>query len=183
MFSHFCLCPGRYGVATRTLEPGAAVLSELPFALGPKVDATLQCLGCYLPADGDCLCTRCGWPVCGAECEVRPAHRDFECPLFEAAGARLVPVADPEDTCPQFECILPLRVLITKERNPTRWQQEVSVMEHHNDKRRETQVWEANHVNTVVFLRDRCQLANRWAVQKNVPQERNYITLYHKQMN
>ncbi|XP_046990280.1 SET domain-containing protein SmydA-8 [Schistocerca americana] len=153
---------GRYAVATRDLEPGAEVLTELPVAVGPKVDSMLCCLGCYAYNDGSTLCSRCGWPVCGPDCEAAAAHAQAECAEFSRAGVRLAPVEDPADSCPQLECILPLRALLAKERDPARWQREVAPMQAHNDRRRDTPGWHSNQVNVVSFLRDRCGLADRF---------------------
>jgi len=51
-------------------------------------------------------------------------------------------VKDATDSCPQYECITPLRVLLKKERDPERWKREVEVMETHFEDRKKSELWE-----------------------------------------
>lgn len=74
-----------------------------------NLDTPPLCLGCYTPADGTTLCSKCGWPVCGPECEEIPAHKNAECKVFSAAGVRFQSVEDATVPCPQYECITHLR--------------------------------------------------------------------------
>nr|CAD7203869.1 unnamed protein product [Timema douglasi] len=150
-----------YGVASRDLEAGKVVFTESPVAVGPKVDSPPLCLGCYAFVDGSSLCTLCGWPVCGPQCQDSPQHATNECPIFKEAGVNFQSVEDFNIPSPQYECIAPLRALLSRESNPDRWDAEVTAMEAHNSKRRETDVWGVNQVNTVDFLRKQCKLADR----------------------
>lgn len=50
------------------------------------------------------------------------------------------------------------RVLLAKEANPQRWEQEIQPMEHHNDIRKDKPIWEFNQVNVVNYLRGPCKL-------------------------
>nr|CAD7407601.1 unnamed protein product [Timema cristinae] len=151
---------GRYGVASRDLEAGKVVFTESAVAVGPKVDSPPLCLGCYAFVDGSSLCTLCGWPVCGPQCQDSPQHATNECPIFKEAGVKFQ--SDFNIPSPQYECIAPLRALLSRESNLDRWDAEVTVMEAHNSKRRETDVWGVNQVNTVDFLRKQCKLADRF---------------------
>nr|CAD7432196.1 unnamed protein product [Timema monikensis] len=151
---------GRYGVASRDLEAGKVVFTESAVAVGPKVDSPPLCLGCYAFVDGSSLCTLCGWPVCGPQCQDSPQHATNECPIFKEAGVKFQSVEDFNIPSPQYECIAPLRALLSRESNLDRWDAEVTVMEAHNSKRRETDVWGVNQVNTVDFLRKQCKLAD-----------------------
>ncbi|XP_066992473.2 uncharacterized protein [Anabrus simplex] len=157
---------GRYAVAARSLEPGEVILAETPVAVGPKTDSLPLCLGCYNPSDGSVTCSKCGWPMCGPECEKLPVHADNECPVFSAAGVRFQPVEDWEAPCPQLECITPLRLLLARDKQKERWEAEVQQMEAHNDERKETPGWEANEVNVVQFLRNACKLADKFTEQE-----------------
>ncbi|XP_017774648.1 PREDICTED: protein msta-like [Nicrophorus vespilloides] len=149
---------GRYAVAHVVLNPGDVIFEETPFAHGPKPDHPPMCLGCYFPVDCSYLCSKCKWPLCGAECEQVAAHRDAECRVMEAAGVGFQPVNDCSQICLQFECITPLRVLLAKEADAERWEREVSLMESHDEKRRGLPVWGFNQRNVVDYLRGPCKL-------------------------
>ena len=151
----------RYGVASRTLDPGEEVLSEFPVVMGPKPESYVMCLGCYAPVDGSTTCSKCGWPVCGPECEKLPCHASAECQVFSSAGAKFQPVENCMDSCPQLNCIAPLRLLLSKDSNPERWETEVKFMEAHNEERKNIYVWENNQINVVDYLRNACKLADR----------------------
>lgn len=152
-------------MATRLLEPGEQVLTELPLVIGPKPDSYVMCLGCYARVDGSTLCSRCRWPVCGPECEIAPCHAMAECPVFESARARFQSIEKYRNSCPQLNCIAPLRLLLAKESNPERWESEVKFMESHNEKRRQTPIWENNQINVVEYLRKVCKLAARYDIK------------------
>lgn len=62
--------------------------------------------------------------------------------IFKAAGARFARVEDPTASCPQYECITPLRTLLAKERNPERWEQEIEPMETHTKERENSELWQ-----------------------------------------
>lgn len=70
-------------VASKELQAGEEIVTEMPFVVGPKACTYPLCLACYTlwpPASDDKpLCSRCGWPVCGEECENSPQHKDYEC--------------------------------------------------------------------------------------------------------
>lgn len=70
-------------------------------------DTPPLCLGCYCPVENS-LCSRCGWPICGTECEASPNHAG-ECAVFAAAKVRFQPVNDWTTSAPQLDCITPLR--------------------------------------------------------------------------
>lgn len=117
-----------------------------------------MCLGCYEAVDGATLCSTCQWPVCGSNCENIPAHKNAECAVFAAAKVKFQKVEDPTQATPQYECITPLRVLLAKEANPKRWEEEIQYMESHDEIRRQLPIWEFNRVNVVEFLRGPCKL-------------------------
>lgn len=149
---------GRYAVASENLKPGDLIFSEHPFAYGPKSDTYCVCLGCHAPVDCTVLCTKCQWPVCGPDCENLTCHKDFECEIFTKNAVKFQPVADPTDVCIQYECITPLRVLLAKEKDPKRWESEVSCMEAHNEVRKTKPIWEYNQHNVVDYIRGPCKL-------------------------
>ncbi|KAJ8953591.1 hypothetical protein NQ318_003014 [Aromia moschata] len=149
---------GRFAVAKEKLKAGDIIFSEKPFAYGPKSDTYCVCLGCFEPVDSTVLCTKCSWPVCGPECEGRLCHKEYECEVFSKAKVKFQAVEDPTEVCLQYECITPLRVLLAKEKDPKRWEEEVKFMEPHNDVRKEKPIWEFNQHNVVEYLRGPCKL-------------------------
>ena len=104
------------------------------------------------------MCSQCLWPVCGPECEGLPIHRENECAVFAKAGVKFQPVNDSAAVCLQYECITPLRVLLAKEKDLKRWQEEVEMMEAHNDIRKKRPLWQFNQTNVVGYLRGPCKL-------------------------
>ncbi|XP_023029358.2 SET domain-containing protein SmydA-8 [Leptinotarsa decemlineata] len=149
---------GRYAVAKENLRAGDIIFSEKPFAYGPKSDSPCICVGCYNFVDCTNLCKTCSWPVCNAACENLPSHREFECQVFSKAGVKFQAVEDPTEVCLQYECLTPLRVLLSKEKHPKRWDEEISMMEAHNDLRKNNPIWEFNQHNVVEYLRGPCKL-------------------------
>lgn len=115
-------------------------------------------MGCSAPVDCTTLCSKCSWPVCGPDCEALLVHKDNECVVFANAGVKFQPVEDPTNVCLQYECITPLRVLLAKEKEPKRWQEEIEPMEAHNDIRKTKPIWEYNQTNIVEYLRGPCKL-------------------------
>lgn len=75
-------------MASRDLAAGEALVSELPMAIGPKLDTYPVCLGCLAYVDASYLCAACGWPVCDADCEKLPLHADQECKVYPLRRAR-----------------------------------------------------------------------------------------------
>lgn len=84
-FNFFVICTIRYLVASRDLEAGEEILTELPVVVGPKACSGPLCLSCYTPwpmtPENPPLCSTCNWPVCNQECEKLSQHKDYECPV------------------------------------------------------------------------------------------------------
>ncbi|EZA57735.1 SET domain-containing protein SmydA-8 isoform X1 [Ooceraea biroi] len=157
---------GRYMVASRELQAGEEIVTEMPFIVGPKACTYPLCLSCYSPwppsPNNKRLCSRCGWPVCGEECEDALQHKDYECRVFAQASEKFnVDAAlegNNENGVPQLECIMPLRLLLESEKNVERWDKEVKDMEAHNKIRSQKTQWKSDHVNIVEYLRKRLKL-------------------------
>lgn len=157
---------GRYMVANKELQAGDEIVTEMPFVVGPKACTYPLCLACYTPwppGPGEKpLCSKCGWPVCGEECENLPQHKDYECQVLTQANERFNMDAalngNNENGVPQLECITPLRLLLESERNVERWNKEVKNMEAHNKIRCQKSQWKSDHVNIVNYLRKRLNL-------------------------
>ncbi|EDW52515.1 SET domain-containing protein SmydA-8 isoform X1 [Drosophila sechellia] len=158
---------GRYLVAKGATRGHGLLIEELPFAIGPKCNGPVVCLGCYEtdPDPEEELCSECGWPLC-VECaqQADNAHFQLECRELRDARARFFRLPSGSSHCPQLDCIMPLRVLLAKEANPERWDNEVAPMEHHKEERqKDADVWHADRVNIAQYLRGPCQLANRFS--------------------
>lgn len=156
---------GRFGVANRDLQPGEMFFEEFPFAVGPKASSTCCCLECYSPVDATSSgsrCENCSWPLCD-ECKKLSelhAHKR-ECALFEAAKCKFFNLSDPNGICIQLDCVVPLRVLLEKDSNQARWDEEVEPMEYHREKRFGTPMWKADEHNVVGYLLGPCKLKQR----------------------
>lgn len=53
-------------------------------------------------------------------------------------------------------------MLLAKEKDPERWQQEIEPMETHTEARQQRPTWAADQVNVVDFLVDHCKLGSRF---------------------
>ncbi|XP_011162713.2 SET domain-containing protein SmydA-8 [Solenopsis invicta] len=156
---------GRYMVTSRELQAGEELVTEMPFVVGPKACTYPLCLSCYTPwppePDDKQLCSTCGWPVCGQECENALQHKDYECQVFAQANEKFnidAALQNNENGVPQLECITPLRLLLESERNVERWNKEIKDMEPHNKIRCQKAQWKSDHVNIVDYLRKRLKL-------------------------
>lgn len=78
----------------RELQAGEEILTEMPFVVGPKACTYPLCLSCYTPwppsPDEKPLCSKCGWPVCGEECENSSQHKDYECQVRKTIEKLLI---------------------------------------------------------------------------------------------
>lgn len=156
---------GRFAIATRDLIAGEFLVEEIPFAVGPKANTKCCCLECYSPVDATSSgsrCENCSWPLCENCRQLSDllAHKR-ECDLFKDAKCKFFNLRDSSADCIQLDCITPLRVLLEKEANPTRWTNEVEPMEHHRDKRFGTPSWNADAQNVVGYLLGPCKLKQR----------------------
>lgn len=162
-------CPelGRYAVSAKNLKAGEVILEETPFAIGPKVDSAPLCLECCCPVDGGAdgpKCSTCGWPLC-EECNDDKdsiVYHKQECALFVKNKVKFQNVEDSTASCMQLDCITPLRMLFAKEEHPERWDAELSVMEYHNDSRKDGATWNQDEQNVVKYLRGPCGLKDRF---------------------
>ncbi|XP_067622892.1 SET domain-containing protein SmydA-8 isoform X2 [Eurosta solidaginis] len=159
---------GRSLVTNEPVKNGETVVEESPFALGPKQNSGIVCLACYrdliFGEGGDSLdrCEKCDWPLCSA-CLDAPIHME-ECEIFAKAKVHFAGNVSEEGVCTQLDCITPLRVLLAKEADPERWEREIAHMEHHNEERRKlSDVWNADFVNIAQYLRGPCRLADRFS--------------------
>jgi hypothetical protein len=155
---------GRFAVASQNIVPGEFLFEEFPFAVGPKARTTCCCLECYCPVDGTALgsrCEVCSWPLCDDCIKLSEfsAHKR-ECEVFSAAKCKFYNLPDENATCIQLDCITPLRILLERQSNIERWNNEVEVMEDHRGKRFGSEAWKADQQNVVAYLLNPCGLKN-----------------------
>ncbi|XP_068215548.1 SET domain-containing protein SmydA-8-like [Palaemon carinicauda] len=110
---------GRYCVATRDIKPGEIIMKEAPVVVGPRSMMTPLCLGCHRTVTGDYACSKCNFPLCSSICENSIFH-ETECKVLSKAK-KLTYKMDATQIDPAYECILPLRCLLTKYVDPKKW--------------------------------------------------------------
>uniref|UniRef100_A0AAG5DWF8 MYND-type domain-containing protein n=1 Tax=Anopheles atroparvus TaxID=41427 RepID=A0AAG5DWF8_ANOAO len=156
---------GRHLVATRSIRQGEIVYRDTPYAVGPKIANVPVCLGCNrnlvpllakaaLQAQRFYECSRCGWPLCGVECEDVEQHR-AECGVLAGTGYRpnIRPhPADPERRESAYCVIVPLRVLLLERTAPERYA-EVQGFESHLEQRLASPLYGVLRSNLVPFVR------------------------------
>ena len=154
---------GRYAVAScQNLKAGDFISSEYPFAIGPKPFSKCCCLECFVRIDATVSgsrCDNCSWPICN-DCKkfnTFLTHKR-ECEFFKKANCKFYNLKCSNDVCVQLDCIMPLRVLLERKSNPTRWENEVEPMEHHREKRFGSATWKADEQNIVKYLLGPCKL-------------------------
>ncbi|XP_063701599.1 SET domain-containing protein SmydA-8-like [Culicoides brevitarsis] len=158
---------GRFAIASRDLKAGETFLEEIPFAFGPKPDSAIVCLECSMPTDE--RCAKCGWPLCEyCSPNEKLAHTEFECDLIVKNNAKFFGTIDQHGACLQLDCILPLRVLMAKDRDEARWKAEVAEMEDHEKERKAKPTWNADLQNIVKYIRGplKCEQYSEELIQK-----------------
>ena len=79
-------------------------------------------------------------------------HAEYECKILSTK--KPIKIQDYNRHHPVYECILTLRCLLLREKDPERWVK-LNTMEHHNNLRQTLdELWQRNEVNTVQFLRE-----------------------------
>ncbi|KAG7175063.1 SET domain-containing protein SmydA-8-like 4 [Homarus americanus] len=121
----------RHMVATRDIRPGEVILKEAPVVIGPKQRSPPVCLGCHKGIRGTYTCPKCHFPVCAPSCEISKYHK-HECPILTGATAK-IKIDNVESPHPAYECITPLRCLLTKETDPKKWEAITHLQDHVNN--------------------------------------------------
>ncbi|XP_049533897.1 SET domain-containing protein SmydA-8 [Anopheles darlingi] len=160
-------CLGRYVVATRNIRQGEVIFRDAPAVVGPKMASVPVCLGCNrdlmatatVRQQGDAnfrfhQCSRCGWPVCGAECEAADQHRS-ECRLMAGSSYRpkIYPAREEQARRESAYCVIvPLRVLLLQSHSPDTYAQ-LQRLESHVTERLKSPLYEVVRSNLVPFIR------------------------------
>lgn len=98
-------------------------------------------------------------------------HHKHECEVFESAKCKFQNISDPKAICIQLDCITPLRMILRKETDPDRWNNEVSVMEDHENERKDSPHWKVDQINVVGYLLGPCKLKDKVKVDENLIQK------------
>ncbi|VVC43205.1 Zinc finger, MYND-type [Cinara cedri] len=140
---------GRHWVAARDIKAGEVLLEERPLVVGPKAGSPPVCLACYAPVTDGRTCSACGWPVCGARCEMAPVHRLAECPLIAGQyDARRSAV---------YCFVTPLRCMLLDSSEGDR-RAAFRSLQSHLDRRIGTPLYQAYAINVAAFVLDRLGL-------------------------
>ncbi|XP_057655664.1 SET domain-containing protein SmydA-8-like [Diorhabda carinulata] len=118
---------GRYLKATRDIQPGGVIFSEIPLVFGPKPhriqEGGFPCVGCCkLLSNQICeMCPGCLWPVCSTTCEGLniPSYHGFECNIL-----RLRTCSEVKSFLDfyRFDVLIVLRALYLQKANPKKWE-------------------------------------------------------------
>ncbi|CAL4066087.1 unnamed protein product [Meganyctiphanes norvegica] len=154
---------GRYMVAARDVQAGELILQDMALLLGPKMITEPLCLGCYKPtAEGDYLCTICGFPMCSKDCQDVSDHEP-ECKAIVSSGTK-VKVSIFGEINSMYECIMPLRILATKQSCPSVWNK-LMTLESHSDKREGTEQYAVTQLTVVDILHRRLKLEPTYSTE------------------
>ncbi|XP_064097943.1 SET domain-containing protein SmydA-8-like [Macrobrachium nipponense] len=142
---------GRHMVASRDIRAGEIIIKEQPVVIGPKQRSVPLCLGCHKAVDGSARCSKCQFPICAPSCEISKYHK-AECKVLAGATAK-IKIDNVESVHPAYECITPLRCLLTKETEPKKWEA-LSNLQDNVANIMDTEVGHVIQRNVVEFLRN-----------------------------
>ncbi|KAG7208616.1 hypothetical protein KM043_014823 [Ampulex compressa] len=142
---------GRYMVAGRNLAEGEVILRENPIVVGPTIyNGNYFCFACLrllpVPATGiPYACSKCRVAtLCNSACEEGSSnHTAYECRAFQSnatlSASRISEI---------INILLPLRLWLVKEHEPTKWKK-IESLEAHVNERRDTEVWREREILTI----------------------------------
>jgi len=149
---------GRLMVAARDIDKGELIFTESLFAGGPN--HTLKdnfCLDCLKQVEDGTVCSKCGWPVCGVECETGPNH-SVECSLL-AEKKNEIDMAGMREDDALYWPISALRILILAKNNPSDWAVMRRMLSHKEEHRKKPS-WPLYRKHLVEMIRDRLGLGD-----------------------
>lgn len=163
---------GRYLVATKPIKPGDVLIEESPLVVGPPTEYGPVCLGCLKKVDfsqSQYKCAGCHWPICSQGCgklNQDHGHTNFECNfLREKNVVQFIEKYGDNDLKVAYEIIFPLRCLLLKLHDKSKWDQ-LMEMEAHNDIRKNiTWLWTRNQTRIVN------RIHNEWKIDDFTEEE------------
>ena len=146
-----CLLSQRYVVATRDIEPLEMVLWDNAACLGPRMGCAPCCLQCLKPVTGEAVCGQCGWPVCDEKCAQGKVHC-IECDTLKQSKEK-VEFTNFKDPHNYYRAIAPLRLLKVKEKVPEVWARLGYLMDHNEDRIKDSELWSTYQTYVNQFLK------------------------------
>ncbi|CAH2044304.1 unnamed protein product, partial [Iphiclides podalirius] len=146
---------GRYVVANRDIRAGEVIIEEPALVVGPCSGCGLICLGCYRELEEGAVvkCKGCKWPTCSESCPGQgkyTGHATYECDLLKTVPPDYSKLEDLKDC---YQAITPLRCLLLKKEDPSKWKA-ISTMEAHNELRlARGDIWPTNEKHVVQRLK------------------------------
>lgn len=113
---------GRTLLAVSDVKKGTVLFREKSLMNGPLHDSPPICLNCHRKVDNE-VCSICSLPLCQIPCKSYHAHEELECQIFtkvKLARSKLS-FDDLETNNPLYQCITPLRLLLTRDNWMDKW--------------------------------------------------------------
>lgn len=131
---------------------------ENAFVFGPISEPKSPlCLGCGVTVDCSIKCPDCGWPICELNCEKLEQHRGNECEIFKkSCNMSFQRLASKKNDFHQYDCILPLRLLLLIEKQPDQWKH-IEGLNSFEDVRRDDASWAKERIYVVKYIRQKCK--------------------------
>ena len=134
--------------------------------VGPNYETEAVCLECLSRVDGSYLCSKCNLPLCGDQCTGGQYHRP-ECQVFSALETKIrVPQYGRGTVAYEYGCIAVLRLLWLRDNDPDTWARVQFLMDHDEERRKETEYWNMFQRNVVDFMRKGLKLADTYSEQE-----------------
>lgn len=146
---------GRFLEATRDIEAGSFILTELPLVVGAKwaLDdmerkmPIVPCVGCFQPTPvySQSRCKTCHWPVCSNDCagiENDRLHK-LECGVLAFGRNPMKADEEPEAIIDFYrsDALFALKCLMLQLHKPKKWE-ELMKLESHMEERKGTSYYE-----------------------------------------
>ncbi len=151
-------------VAARDIQPGEVIFSEEPLALGPSHDARPCCMDCMKPLNvkDSYLCPKCNLPVCEEMCSLGEEHSK-ECSILAGCG---LDGRDLASLTSIYWSLGSLRLLRWRDEEPAKYDIIERMMDHNEEHRAKTDVWNTYKENVVDFLRIKCGLKDKYSEEE-----------------
>ncbi|RZB39814.1 msta, isoform B-like [Asbolus verrucosus] len=150
---------GRCLVATRDLNPGDLILSELPLVYGPRPhmveEGPVPCPGCckLIIGEESPRCPGCDFPVCHPRC---PGLKDMDKHGHECfiLSMREVKAINGLHDFYRQDTLLALRCLLLQKKNPKKYAQLMEMEAHQNERGPDTETYKNIQERVMEYLED-----------------------------
>jgi len=155
---------GRLMVAAREIDQGELIFTESCLAQGPNHTLyTPYCLDCLKEVPDTAACSKCGWPVCGPQCEVGPNH-SIECKILAENKDKIdLDYMRKEGTL--YWPISTLRILLLSKDDPCSWSV-IQRMLSHREEHRKKETWPMYEEHLVNMIRDKLGLGEMFTEEE-----------------